>query len=293
MEAALDILEKHMPEYAELVRKGVIPLEEGPKVGVSGGIALPDKIVVTTDPDYPLSTAATLYEEIYHAHQEAGHSWDVETEAKVSMAEWVQNVQQETGLEYNPRWNASGDILSFEQGGPQRLRQWVEQNYKSEQYGPGMLRRGGADDVSGGQPARRSVGSGRWTRTTTPWQRRVYQRSDIDWNLVRPEGVERAGLTNRRAAEQGYAPVRIDPDTGKVDLVTLHHANQDPRGAVVELWRTTHGRVPHKMDPPGNWREARPDWASAWNDEQSAYWRWRTGVYNPTPTNRLLLPGDE
>jgi hypothetical protein len=130
-----------------------------------------------------------------------------------------------------------------------------------------------------------------WIKNRTPWQRTVYQRSDIEWNLIRPQGVERAGITNRQAAAEGYAPVRINCK-GDPEKIFLHHLNQDPRGGVAEMWSSTHGKVPHKMDPPGNWRVQRPDWAAAWNDEQSAYWRWRMGTYNPKPTERLRLPGD-
>jgi len=35
----------------------------------------------------------------------------------------------------------------------------------------------------------------RFEQQTTPWQRRAYQRGDIDWDLVRPQGVELAGQT--------------------------------------------------------------------------------------------------
>jgi RHS repeat-associated protein len=133
----------------------------------------------------------------------------------------------------------------------------------------------------------------RFVEINTPWRRRVYQRADIDWDMVRPRGSRAEGMSNWQAARKGYAPVRLNPDSGKWEDVILHHANQDPRGPAVELWRSTHGRVPHRMDPPGPWRKERPDWAKAWQNEQSAYWRWRTGAYDPPPTTRLLLPGDE
>jgi RHS repeat-associated protein len=149
---------------------------------------------------------------------------------------------------------------------------------------------GGGGVAMRGAPGRGALS--RWSRTTTPWQRRVYQRSDIDWDFVRPQGVPLAGKTNWEAAVQGYAPGRINPVTGKWDDVILHHAGQNPRGAAVEFWRSSHGRVPHGMDPPGPWRRTRPDWAAAWQREQSAYWRWRTGEYSPPPTDRLILPGD-
>lgn len=150
-----------------------------------------------------------------------------------------------------------------------------------------------AGNMTGVNPSTVRGLAGRWTKSVTPWQRSVYQRSDIDWDLVRPKGASAEGLTNWQAARKGYAPGRLNPDSGRWEDVILHHANQDPRGAAVEVWRSTHGRVPHQMDPPGPWRKQRPDWARAWQNEQSAYWRWRTGAYNPSPTPRLTLPGDQ
>lgn len=43
---------------------------------------------------------------------------------------------------------------------------------------------------------------------------------------------------------------------------------------------------------PNPWRSKRPDWARAWNNEQAAYWRWRTGAYDPPPIDVFRLPGD-
>jgi RHS repeat-associated protein len=141
------------------------------------------------------------------------------------------------------------------------------------------------------------------TPVTTPWQRRVYQRADIDWDLVRPEGAQLAGMTNRAAARQGYAPGRVNPQTGRWEDTVLHHSLDDPRGAVIETWRSSHTRFHNTIRRGPNdfnefmgqsrpWRELRPDWADAWQREQSAYWRWRTGQYNPQPQPRLRLPGD-
>jgi hypothetical protein len=138
----------------------------------------------------------------------------------------------------------------------------------------------------------RSGALARFAEVMAPWQRKVFQRPDIDWYAIRPPGVPMAGKTNWEAAVRGYAPGRVNPANGKWDDVILHHANQDPRGAVIETWRSAHGRVPHQMDPPGSWRQTNPEWAKAWLREQAAYWRWRTGEYNPTPTDRLRLPGD-
>ena len=148
-----------------------------------------------------------------------------------------------------------------------------------------------------------NVALGRFKSVTTPWQRRVWQRADIDWDFVRPQGVAMAGKTNLEAAMRGYSPVRINPATGKVDDVVLHHALDDPRAGAIETWRSSHSRFHQKIGRDANdfnefkgqnesWRRLRPEWAQAWTREQSAYWRWRTGQYNPPPTSGLTLPGD-
>jgi hypothetical protein len=103
----------------------------------------------------------------------------------------------------------------------------------------------------------------------TPWGRKVFQRGDIDWHLVRPDG-----LTNLDAAAKGYAPMRKGAD-GVWEGLTLHHLNQDPDGPFVELWQSTHNQVPHKLQPPPSWRKVHPDKASAYARERPAYWRWR------------------
>lgn len=152
------------------------------------------------------------------------------------------------------------------------------------------------------QAARRVVGEGelvhnsapsRWSKVRTPWQRDTFRRADIDWALVRPKGSQLAGKTNLEAAEAGWAPVRLSSSSKRgFEDVVLHHLNQDPRGGVAELWRPTHGSVPHGMGPAANWRKSNPAWAAAWRREQAAYWRWRAGVYKPPATDRLWLPGD-
>ena len=130
----------------------------------------------------------------------------------------------------------------------------------------------------------------RWNRATTPWGRRAYQRSDIDWSLIRPTNHRMPGMTNQQAAERGFAPLIMNERTGRLEDVVLHHLNQDPRGAVVEIGRSLHGRASHGMELP--WRKWRPDWAAAWRREQSGYWRWRSGAYTPPESGVLRLPGD-
>jgi RHS repeat-associated protein len=132
------------------------------------------------------------------------------------------------------------------------------------------------------------IHSPKFSRTRTPWKRSVHQRFDIDWDLIRPDGI-----SNSLAARRGYSPMRVNPTTGKWDDVVLHHLNDNPRGGIVEVWRSTHGRFHRQMSRgPNPWRSERPDWARAWNNEQSAYWRWRTGAYDPPPIDVFRLPGD-
>jgi RHS repeat-associated protein len=160
----------------------------------------------------------------------------------------------------------------------------------------------GANSVGAAQAYRRNINI--FVQQTTPWQRRVYQRSDINWDLVRPKGVPAGGKTNLQAAMEGWAPGRYNPLTGKWDDAVLHHSLDDPRGAIIETWRSSHTRFHNRYGTARNlvgefegdprpWRDIRPDWATAWEKEQHGYWRWRTGVYNPQPTTRLMLPGDE
>jgi hypothetical protein len=170
---------------------------------------------------------------------------------------------------------------------------YMSANELAKNGGLGNEGQGNAGNASEGQgsncpPSSPNSRSPQFSKTTTPWQRNVHQRSDIDWELMRPDG-----LTNSQAARRGYSPMRKNPQTGKWDDITLHHLNDDPRGGLVEVWRSTHGRFHKSISrEPNPWRTERPDWANAWNNEQSAYWRWRTGSYNPQPTSKLQLPGD-
>jgi hypothetical protein len=101
------------------------------------------------------------------------------------------------------------------------------------------------------------------------------------------------GLTNLEAAQAGYAPGRIDPTTGSWDDVVLHHMLDDPRGDVIQAWRSDHSAYHQMIARDSNyWRELNPAWAEAWRREVPAYWKWRTGAYNPPMQTILRLPGD-
>jgi hypothetical protein len=110
---------------------------------------------------------------------------------------------------------------------------------------------------------------GNFTRHATPWGRKVWQRSDINWSLKRPDG-----LTNLQAARDGFAPMRRIGDTW--ETVQLHHANQDPFGVLAEVWASTHRQHPHNVPAP-SWRVTNPDAADAFRSEVPSYWRWRAG----------------
>jgi hypothetical protein len=66
---------------------------------------------------------------------------------------------------------------------------------------------------------------------------RVWQRTDIDWGMVRTAGPEQyRGLTNAQAANLGKAPQLADGS-----LATLHHINQNGLGNLVEASTRYHG----------------------------------------------------
>ena len=107
---------------------------------------------------------------------------------------------------------------------------------------------------------------GRFARTQTPWGRSVWQRSDVDWLLRRPDG-----LTNLQAAKRGFAPMRRV--RGSCEKLELHHLNQEAKRGLAEVWASTHRKVNHNALPP-SWRTTNPDAATAFRRETPAYWRW-------------------
>jgi len=79
-----------------------------------------------------------------------------------------------------------------------------------------------------------------WTATRpkgTQQTYEVYQRSDIDWDLVRTDGPSNfVGKTNAEAKLAGLPPQLEDGS-----FVTLHHLGQDSRGPIVEASTRYHG----------------------------------------------------
>jgi len=75
---------------------------------------------------------------------------------------------------------------------------------------------------------------------------KVYQRNDIDWNIVRTTGAKKGrGLTNAQAAEKyGLAPILND---GYV--ATLHHSQQRSVGPLFEASTRYHNISNAKKGP--------------------------------------------
>jgi uncharacterized protein YukE len=153
VEAGLQVLERYQADIggrsvAGLIRGRGVPVQpvEIEGVDVAGGISGPGgKIIVTADPNYAGSTAATLYEEVYHAFQRGGTGLEVELGAKSAMARWI----TQNGIsDLNPY--TSADIRAFQagwssggmEGGTAALRQWlIQEGYPgiNETFGPGLL----------------------------------------------------------------------------------------------------------------------------------------------------------
>ncbi|MTI95552.1 MAG: hypothetical protein FH749_08695 [Firmicutes bacterium] len=106
---------------------------------------------------------------------------------------------------------------------------------------------------------------------------KVYQRNDINWDMVRTTGDKRfIGKTNAEAAARGLAPQLSDGSFG-----TLHHMGQNARGALAEASTRYHGvgkygqeilhsqfgkNVPHPVYPVNR---------NAFSVDAREYWQWR------------------
>jgi len=108
---------------------------------------------------------------------------------------------------------------------------------------------------------------------------KVFQRNDIDWNMVRSNsrGPRKfIGKTNRDAALAGYRPELVDGN-----FVATHHIGQSSKGPIVEASTKQHsfknqqafkalhnqfGGKKHPNDPVDH---------KIWDKEQVEYWKWR------------------
>ncbi|MWC30014.1 hypothetical protein GON22_18130 [Paenibacillus sp. MMS18-CY102] len=99
--------------------------------------------------------------------------------------------------------------------------------------------------------------------------RRVYQRSDIDWNRVDPE----TGLTNIELMKKGRPPYWKDGTK-----VELHHTIQLEPGPMVELPASLHdeySKILHGLVENGGSFRNNPVLEKQYNNFRSKYWRWR------------------
>ncbi len=112
---------------------------------------------------------------------------------------------------------------------------------------------------------------------------RVWQRTDIDWRLVRTKGEpSHRGKTNLQAArEHGIAPQMTD---GK--FARIHHTGQRNQGPLVEATSRLHGddgnamRILHNQFPGKSKHPEFPVDHGKWGRERSSYWKWRAENVN-------------
>ena len=98
--------------------------------------------------------------------------------------------------------------------------------------------------------------------------RRVYQRSDIDWDYV-----DKDGLTNLQRAQKGRAPIGSD---GKP--VELHHLTQQEPGSMVEILSTVHDKYTsqlHGLVEDGCSFRNDPVLKRQYDNFRHNYWVWR------------------
>ena len=126
VEAALEVLEKYEPEFAKLIRYGDFPVEQFPiQLGISGGQLTPVKLILSVDPRYPGSTAATLYEEIVHAFQGPMKGLQAEVEAKLAAARWVER----NNIQLNPDIRSDRGIKGYFDKGVKGLLEEINDGY--------------------------------------------------------------------------------------------------------------------------------------------------------------------
>jgi hypothetical protein len=124
-----------------------------------------------------------------------------------------------------------------------------------------------------------------WTAPTGTGQTyKVWQRTDIDWNMVRTDGAPRfVGKTNLEAAREGLAPQLPNGEFARV-----HHIGQNARGPLVEASTRHHdfgldqlpsGKTPFQiLHGQFGSKTKHPDFPvnhGTWDADRIAYWKWR------------------
>ena len=103
----------------------------------------------------------------------------------------------------------------------------------------------------------------------------VYQRSDIDWDMVRKSGDKRfIGKTNAEAAKFGLAPQLADGS-----FATLHHVGQKNIGPLIEASTRYHGigtigqNILHGQYGRNKPHPENPVDHTVWDSEKREYWK--------------------
>jgi len=103
--------------------------------------------------------------------------------------------------------------------------------------------------------------------------RRVYQRSDIDFNYYDPI----SGMTNLERMKLGRPPFGMDEST-----IELHHLIQMESGTMVELLESTHEqyhKILHGLVGRGKSFRNNPLLDKQYKNFRRAYWKWRADFY--------------
>lgn len=103
--------------------------------------------------------------------------------------------------------------------------------------------------------------------------RRVYQRSDIDFEFI----DENTGLSNLERMLKGNAPYGIDNKP-----IELHHILQMEIGPMVEIHETTHleyKQILHGLVGSGNSFRNNKELDSQYRNFKRIYWKWRAQRY--------------
>jgi hypothetical protein len=117
-----------------------------------------------------------------------------------------------------------------------------------------------------------------WTAPSgTKQTYKVYQRDDIDWDLVRtnPRGDTRfIGKTNIEAALAGHSPELSDGSK-----INLHHIGQNSKGPLVEIGELTHKKGHKTLHQQHGVNKGHPefpvDHRSKWKTDVVNYWKGR------------------
>ncbi|GAB6618681.1 HNH/ENDO VII family nuclease [Bacillus cereus] len=106
--------------------------------------------------------------------------------------------------------------------------------------------------------------------------RRVYQRTDIQWDY-KPMHPKAKGLSNRELAAKGRPPFVVDKN-GVETQIELHHLLQKEPGDMMEIFATTHDeykKILHGLIKDGDSFRNSDILDKQYNNFRKKYWKWR------------------